>query len=181
MENQIRTFNDFDLILSRCEEIRKKKRKDYGDSWKIFRPSSITDQIYIKAARIRSVQEKKENKVEDPLENEFTGIINYSLMALFQLDRYEKEITDDERFEKIISDIKILLKKKNHDYGEAWRNLRISSMVDLILAKLIRLKQIESNNYSVEVSEEAFASYQDVINYSVFCLILIEEGVSPMK
>lgn len=180
MENQIKTFNDFDVILNQCEEIRKKKRKDYGDSWKIFRPSSITDQIYIKAARIRSVQEKKENRVGEPLKDEFTGMINYSLMALFQLDRREKEITDDERFEKIISEIKILLDKKNHDYGEAWRNLRISSMVDLILAKLIRLKQIESNNYNVQVSEEAFASYQDVINYCVFCLILIREGTDPM-
>lgn len=181
MENQIKTFEDFDKILSRCTELRIKKRNDYGDSWKVFRPSSITDQIFIKAKRLRSIQEKGENKVSDPLDQEFIGMINYSLMAIYQLDHRNETEDDDKRFDNIIIQIKKLLEKKNHDYGEAWRDLRISSMVDLILVKLMRLKQIEGNKYDVKVSEEAFASYQDVINYSVFCLILIEEGVSPMN
>lgn len=143
MENQIKTFNDFDEILSRCTKLRIKKRNDYGDSWKIFRPSSITDQIFIKAKRIRSIQEKRENKVGDPLDQEFIGMINYSLMAIYQLEKRNVKEEDDKRFEDIIAQIKKLLEKKNHDYGEAWRDLRISSMVDLILAKLLRLKQIE--------------------------------------
>jgi hypothetical protein len=191
MENQIKTDEKFDQIILRCQDIRINKRKDYGNAWKKFRPSSMTDQILIKALRIRSVQEKKENKVGDPLDGEFLGIINYSLMALYALDHRGKsnsvesnqEINedDDQKFEEIVIKIKNLLKKKNHDYGEAWRDLRISSMVDLILVKLLRLIQIEANDYSVKISEEAFASYQDVINYCVFCLILIEEGKNPME
>jgi len=168
----------FDEITGECLALMEKKHADYGDSWKIMRPSSLTDQIAIKAMRIRSIQEKQDNKVGDSIDDEFRGILNYSLIALHQL--YEKD-KQNKSFVEIISDTKKLLGNKNHDYGEAWRHMRISSITDLILMKLLRVKQIEENDYVVKNSEKAQASFHDIVNYCVFALIHISEGVSPMK
>lgn len=180
MENQITTIEYFDKITSQCLDLMSKKRQDYGDAWEILRPSSLTDQIYIKAKRIRTVQETGEKKVNDDLNSEFIGMLNYSLMAINQLEK-KHEIPPEEKYFNIVSKIKELLRNKNHDYGEVWRDLRISSIVDLILQKLMRLRKMELNKYQVKVSEDAKSSYQDIVNYCVFALIHIEEGVDPMK
>ncbi len=180
MENQTKTFADFDRIIDICLTLMEKKRKDYGDAWEILRPSSLTDQIFIKAKRIRSIQEKKTQKVIDGMSDEFIGMINYSLMGIWKLDKKEYG-TREEKYASIVADIKKLLENKNHDYGEAWRDLRISTITDLILQKLMRLRQIEENGYDVGVSEQAHASYQDIVNYCVFTLILIEEGADQMN
>ncbi|SFG64612.1 protein of unknown function [Algoriphagus hitonicola] len=150
---------------------------DYGTAWRILRLSSITDQIFIKAQRVRSIQEKGNQKVSDPIVDEFVGIVNYCLIALLQIS-----FKDDERMEipfeelepiydRWVNETKGLLENKNHDYGEAWREMRVSSMTDIILMKLLRVKQIEDNQGQTLVSEGIEANYQDMINYSVFCLI----------
>lgn len=180
MENQVKTASDFDEITTECLVLMERKRKDYGDAWEILRPSSLTDQIYIKAKRLRSIQEKKEKKVEDDLRGEFIGMLNYSLMGISQLEKRRSD-SIEEKYAKIVAEIKKLLEKKNHDYGEAWRDLRISSITDLILQKLMRLRQMETNSYEVKVSEQAQASYQDIVNYCVFALVLMKEGSDPMK
>jgi hypothetical protein len=180
MENQTKTAEDFDKITDECLTLMMKKRHDYGDAWEVLRPSSLTDQIYIKAKRIRSIQEKREKKVDDDLRGEFIGMLNYSLMGISQLEK-RKADSVEEKYSIIVAEIKKLLEKKNHDYGEAWRELRISSITDLILQKLMRLRQMETNGYEVKVSEQARASYEDIVNYCVFALILIQEGVNPMK
>lgn len=179
MKNTIETNEGFKIILAECKEIRTKKRLDYGASWKILRASSVTDQIFIKAKRIRRIQETKKNLVGDTIEGEFIAIINYCLMALYILKHAsvtDEAIDEEVIFDKFIEEIMELLANKNHDYGEAWRDMRISSMTDLILMKLLRLRQIEDNDYKVTSSEEAKASYQDIVNYAVFCLIRIKEG-----
>ncbi|MEN9582188.1 MAG: hypothetical protein RL641_142 [Candidatus Parcubacteria bacterium] len=180
MENQIKTTTDFDDITNECLDLMFKKRLDYGDAWEILRPSSLTDQIFIKAKRIRSVQEKKSQKVKDNLKDEFVGMLNYSLMGISQLEKRASD-TVEQKYQTIVGDIKKLLEIKNHDYGEAWRDLRISSITDLILQKLMRLRQMETNGYEVKVSEHARSSYEDIVNYCVFALILIKEGADPMK
>lgn len=178
---KVTTETLFDEIVEKCLALAEKKYADYGDSWKILRPSSLTDQIFIKAKRIRTIQETKENLVGDPIDSEFIGIVNYSLMGIYNLDHREHQEDMMLGFKRIIKDIRTLLLKKNHDYGEAWRDLRISSMTDLVLQKLFRLRQIETNNYRVSVSEQAKSSYEDIVNYSIFCLILIQEGSDPTK
>jgi hypothetical protein len=171
------TSNEYTQVISRCKELFRKKTIDYGTAWRILRLSSITDQIFIKAQRVRSIQEKGSQKVNDPIVDEFVGIINYCLIALLQIS-----FSDDERMEipfselepvydKWVSDTKGLLENKNHDYGEAWREMRVSSMTDIVLMKLLRVKQIEDNEGQTIVSEGIEANYQDMINYSVFCLI----------
>ena len=158
-----------------------KKNQDYGTAWRILRTSSLTDQIFIKAQRIRTLQEKRESKVGEGIEPEFVGIINYCVMALIQL-----ELKEDERLEldsmeviklydKMLAQTKSLMESKNHDYGEAWRDMRVSSLTDLILMKLLRVKQIEDNQGKTIVSEGIDANYMDMINYSVFALILLSE------
>lgn len=155
------------------------KTKDYGTSWRILRPSSLTDQIFIKAARIRSVTEKQESKVDEPIEDAFQGIVNYGLMALIQLDHPLDSLQEteweygqaEEAYEKYSNEVRELMLKKNHDYGEAWRDLRVSSMNDLILMKLMRIKQIEDNQGKTIVSEGLEGNYMDIINYAMFCLI----------
>ena len=175
METQ--TSNEYTQVISRCKELFRKKTIDYGTAWRILRLSSITDQIFIKAQRVRSIQEKGSQKVNDPIVDEFVGIINYCLIALLQIS-----FSDDERMEipfselepvydKWVSETKGLLENKNHDYGEAWREMRVSSMTDIVLMKLLRVKQIEDNEGQTIVSEGIEANYQDMINYSVFCLI----------
>lgn len=174
---ETKTSNEYKQVIARCKELFRKKTLDYGPAWRILRVSSITDQIFIKAQRIRSIQEKGSQKVDDPIEDEFVGIINYCLIALIQLS-----LKDEDRieipFEKLellydqwASATKALLENKNHDYGEAWRDMRVSSMTDIILMKLYRVKQIEDNQGKTLVSEGIEANYQDMINYSVFCLI----------
>lgn len=185
MELQIKeqvTDLQFDEITKYCRTLFEKKTRDYGTSWRILRLPSLTDQILIKAQRIRSVQEKGENRVGDSIEGELIGILNYSVMALIQID-LEKDTRIDlpleealSGYDKVISETKELLFAKNHDYGEAWRDMRISSMVDIILMKLLRVKQIEDNCGKTLVSEGVGANYRDMINYSLFCLILMAKS-----
>ncbi len=176
------TAEHFKQIIGRCRELFTQKITDYGTAWRILRPSSITDQIYIKAARIRSIQEKGTQKVEDAIEEEFVAIINYCLIALIQLDLQDDdrlELAPQEvmqRYDQKATEIQDLLSRKNHDYGEAWRNMRVSSMTDIILMKLLRIKQIEDNQGKTLASEGVTGGYQDILNYSVFCLILMESG-----
>ncbi len=170
------TIKDFKKIISICKDIYLKKSEDYGSAWRILRTPSLTDQIFIKAQRIRSIQEKKKMKVNENIENEFIGIINYCIMAIIQMeykdDKIDLELSELENLYNTYSEeILDLLSKKNHDYGEAWKEMRISSMTDIILMKLYRTKQIESNNGKTLISEGIKANYQDIVNYSVFCLI----------
>src|SRR5690606_19192574 len=154
----------------------KKKTIDYGTAWRILRPPSVTDQIFIKAQRIRSIQEKGNQKVEDPIREEFIGIVNYCLIALMQigLQRDSRlELAYDELeplYDQWVEETRELLENKNHDYGEAWRDMRISSITDIILMKVYRVKQIEKHQGKTLVSEGIEANYQDIINYAVFCL-----------
>jgi len=176
------TEQHYQEIISTCKEIFAKKTKDYGTAWRILRLPSITDQILIKAQRIRSVQEKGEQKIQEDISNEFIGIINYCLIALIQiqmLEREEMEISYDELeplYDKYSLETLNLLKAKNHDYGEAWRDMRVSSITDIILMKLMRVKQIEDNQGATIISEGVDANYQDMINYAVFCLIKLGEN-----
>jgi len=178
MQNTVKQYNE---VLNVCRTLFVNKMKDYGSAWRILRLPSLTDQIFIKAQRIRGLQQNTERKVDEGEESEFIGIINYSIMALIQLEKGVVEQPDlnldvatllyDEHF-KITRE---LMEAKNHDYGEAWREMRISSLTDLILQKLLRVKQIEDNEGKTLVSEGIDANYQDMINYSVFALILLKE------
>lgn len=164
-------------VINVCREIFSKKTKDYGTAWRILRPSSLTDQIFIKAQRIRTIQETGENKVGESVEQEFVAIVNYCLMAIIQIREKElKEIDIDadlaiSLFDKYSTEAFDLMMKKNHDYGEAWRDMRVSSLTDLILMKILRVKQIEDNNGATLISEGIDANYFDMLNYSVFSLI----------
>ena len=173
------TLHQFDQIEKLCFDLFLKKAKDYGTAWRILRTSSLTDQIYIKAQRIRSIQEKGVAKVDEGIVPEFIGIINYSVMALIQLeigvaDSFEDILSVDEAaklYLKYIHNAKELMLNKNHDYGEAWRNMRVESLTDIILMKLLRIKQIEDNGGNTIVSEGLDANYYDIVNYAVFALI----------
>ena len=155
--------------------------QDYGTAWRILRVSSITDQIFIKAQRIRSIEEKGSQKVDEGVESEFLGIINYAVIALIQLElgnESQLEMSSEEvirHFDFHVTSAKSLMENKNHDYGEAWRGMRTSSMTDLILMKLLRIKQIEDNQGKTLISEGVPANYYDIINYAVFALIKISE------
>ncbi|MFT4833618.1 MAG: hypothetical protein ACI83W_000372 [Marinoscillum sp.] len=178
------TISQYNEIIASCKELFEKKTHDYGTAWRILRLSSITDQIFIKAQRIRSIQDKGLQKVGDDIPSEFIGIINYCIIALIQMELTEKDPMEltykrvGPKYEEAASRTRELLTNKNHDYGEAWRDMRVSSMTDLILMKLLRVKQIEDNAGKTLVSEGIDANYQDMINYSVFCLIKIKEGKS---
>ena len=173
------TENQFDFVIKNCLEIFSNKMKDYGSAWRILRLPSLTDQIYIKAQRIRSIQNNKTQKIDEGQASEFVGIINYSVMSLIQIDLGVVDEPDMDidtaviNYKKHIEIVKSLMKDKNHDYGEAWRDMRISSLTDLIIQKLLRVKQIEDNNGETLISEGVDANYQDIINYSVFALILL--------
>ena len=173
------TIVEYKNIISSCKEIFLKKYKDYGSAWRILRLPSITDQIFIKAQRIRTIQEKNLMKVDEGIENEFIGIINYSMIAIIQLNFQDDERIEipfeelDSLYDSSSNETVKLLENKNHDYDEAWRDMRVSSMLDIILMKLYRTKQIENNNGKTIISEGVKANYQDIINYSVFCLIKI--------
>jgi hypothetical protein len=170
---------EYSEIIKRCFDVFSKKNKDYGTSWSILRLPSITDQIYIKAQRIRTLQENGFSKVDEGQESEFLGIINYCIMAVMLSQRNVNAATDLEQAYMAISDeIKHLLFNKNHDYGEAWRNMRVSSMTDIILMKLLRIKQIEDNEGKTIISEGVISGYMDIVNYSVFCLIKLSQNKS---
>lgn len=176
------TSKQYDTIVSNCRNLYTKKLKDYGTAWRIFRLPSLTDQIYIKAMRIRTLQETDVRKIAEDEIGEFIAIINYSIMALIQIDKgvaKYPDLTESEAIElydKHAMITKNLMINKNHDYGEAWRDMRISSLTDIILQKLLRIKQIEDNKGKTIVSEGVDANYQDIINYAVFSLILTEEN-----
>ncbi|HOO83118.1 MAG TPA: DUF1599 domain-containing protein [Prolixibacteraceae bacterium] len=175
-----KTNEQYDHVIEICRGIFEKKMKDYGIAWRILRATSMTDQIYIKAQRIRSIEEKGTQQIDDDIRSEFIGIINYCSMALIQLELGPSETEDlnpDETLNKYLGYLqtaKALMMRKNHDYGEAWRNMRISSYTDLILMKLKRTKQIEDNMGKTIASEGIDANYLDMINYAVFAMIKIE-------
>lgn len=175
------TSKQYDAVINQCRSLFIKKMKDYGAAWRILRLPSLTDQIFIKAQRIRSLQQAAERKVDEGEASEFIGIINYSIMALVQLELGIVEQPDLDLEEAVAQyDAKIAITKqlmldKNHDYGEAWRDMRVSSLTDLILQKLLRVKQIEDNQGKTLVSEGIDANYQDMINYAVFALIHLED------
>jgi len=173
-----KTIFEYDSIIKKCEDIFAKKMKDYGSAWRILRISSLTDQIFIKAQRIRSIEDKGLQKVDEGVIPEFIGIVNYSIIGLIQLElgvaEQEEEIQYDQvmnLFDKYALKAKKLMLDKNHDYGEAWRDMRGSSLTDLILQKLLRVKQIEDNDRSTLISEGIDANYLDMLNYAVFALI----------
>jgi hypothetical protein len=173
------TSQQYDSVIAICRSLFINKMKDYGSAWRILRLPSLTDQIYIKAQRIRSLQENDVRKIEEDETGEFIGIINYSIMALIQLELGVVDQPDidaekaTELFDAKVKMTKQLMEDKNHDYGEAWREMRVSSLTDLILQKLLRVKQIEDNKGKTLVSEGIEANYQDMINYAVFALILM--------
>jgi hypothetical protein len=175
------TTEQYDSALEKCESLFRKKTSDYGTAWRILRPSSLTDQIFIKASRIRTLQEVAEAKVDEGIVPEFIGIVNYSLMALIQCELPEGHSLElpveeaNSRFSEAAKTTRDLMLKKNHDYGEAWRDMRVSSLTDLILMKLLRVKQIEDNDGKTVVSEGVDANYMDIANYALFALILIAE------
>jgi len=177
-----RTSEQYDAVITQCRILFVNKMKDYGSAWRILRLPSLTDQIFIKAQRIRQLQENEVKKVDEDEIPEFIGIINYSIMALIQL---EEGVADEPDFnveeatnlyDKHVQITKSLMEDKNHDYGEAWREMRVSSLTDLILQKLLRVKQIEDNLGKTIVSEGIDANYQDMINYAVFALILMRQN-----
>ena len=176
------TSKEYDMVIATCRALFINKMKDYGCAWRILRLPSLTDQIYIKAQRIRSLQENEVRKIDEDETGEFIGIINYSIMALIQLELGVADQPDlsvekaTELYDAKVKLTKDLMEDKNHDYGEAWRDIRVSSLTDLILQKLLRVKQIEDNKGKTLVSEGIDANYQDMINYSVFALILMGFG-----
>ena len=175
------TSQEYDAVITICRDLFTKKTKDYGTAWRILRLPSLTDQIFIKAQRIRSLQENEVRKVDEGEASEFIGIINYCIMALIQIEKGIAE-QPDLKFEEAIqlynekiALTKQLMEDKNHDYGEAWRDMRVSSLTDLILQKLLRVKQIEDNKGKTLVSEGIDANYQDMVNYAVFAMIHLKE------
>ena len=172
------TLAQYDACLATCEDLFKQKTKDYGTAWRILRPSSLTDQIFIKANRIRTIQKVGESKVDEGIEMEFVGIVNYCFMAMLQCrlpedSPLEMSVTEANRlYDNAKDETRALMQKKNHDYGEAWRDMRISSLTDLILMKVLRVKEIENNNGQTLVSEGIEANYMDMANYALFALIL---------
>jgi hypothetical protein len=171
------TTQQYDAAISQCKDIFLKKMKDYGTAWRNLRPTSLTDQIFIKAQRIKSIEEKGTQKINDDIKGEYIGIINYCLIALIQLELGNDTRVDlpyaevESLYLKHIGITRQLMLDKNHDYGEAWRDMRVSSLTDLILMKIFRVKQIEDNKGKTLVSEGVDANYMDMINYSVFALI----------
>lgn len=179
MANQ--TLEQYNQIIVRCRDIYSKKTKDYGTSWRIQRPSSLTDQLFIKAKRIRGIEERGVTKVKEGVEGEYMGLVNYGLMALIQLDLTIETGLElglekaEQLYDKYVNTTRELMLRKNHDYGEAWRDMRITSLTDLILTKLLRVKRIEDNQGRTLISEGVAANYQDIINYAIFALIKLEE------
>jgi len=176
------TTKQFDEVMTSCRDIFVKKTKDYGTSWRVMRPKSLTDQIFIKAKRIQTIDNKGKNLVQDSIDDDYKGIINYCILALIQIalkDDAEVELSPTRAtnlFDGKVQEIKDLMLMKNHDYGEAWRDMRVSSFTDLVLMRLMRLKQIEDNNGSTLISEGPESNYMDIVNYCVFALIKLGEN-----
>jgi len=176
------TSKQYDAVISECRSLFSKKMQDYGSAWRILRLSSLTDQIFIKAQRTRSLQQNAERRVDEGERSEFIGIINYSIMALIQLELGVADQPDLDleialkQYDHHANICKKLMINKNHDYGEAWRDMRVSSLTDLILQKLLRVKQIENNHGKTLVSEGLEANYQDMVNYAVFAMVHLGEG-----
>jgi hypothetical protein len=174
------TSQEYDAVIAVCKSLFLKKTKDYGTAWRILRPQSITDQLFIKAQRIRTLEEKKVAKVDEGITSEYIAIVNYCVIAMMQLnltaaDPYELELPlVASLFDQHVKITKDLMMDKNHDYGEAWRDMRISSLTDLILMKILRVKQIEDNAGATLASEGVYANYQDMLNYAVFALIKLD-------
>ncbi len=175
------TNKQYNSAILACKDIFLTKMKDYGTAWRVLRPESLTDQLYIKANRIRSIQGKGTHKIGEDEWPEFIGIVNYAVIALIQLEPGDGEDLDmdhgevEKLYDKYVSQAKSLMMDKNHDYGEAWRNMRVSSLADIILMKLLRVKQIEDNKGKTFISEGVDANYYDIINYAVFALIKLSE------
>ena len=175
------TSKQYDAVIEKCRSLYINKLKDYGSAWRILRLPSLTDQIFIKAQRIRQLQQNSTRKVDEGEVSEFMGIVNYSVMALIQLEKgvaEQPDLSADEAislYDRHVAITKSLMEDKNHDYGEAWRDMRVSSLTDLILQKLLRVKQIEDNKGKTIVSEGIDANYQNMINYAVFALIHLKE------
>lgn len=180
MEEQ--TVSEYKQVIKACKDIFLKKTQDYGTAWRVLRLPSITDQIFIKAQRIRSIQVKGAQKVDDDILEEFIGIINYCVIALIQMNLKETDPMEmaveelEPLYDRYVNETMELLMNKNHDYGEAWRDMRVASITDIVLMKLLRVKQIEDNQGKTIISEGIDANYMDMINYAVFCMILM--GVS---
>ena len=178
------TAHEYGMVMDICRQLFQKKAQDYGTAWRILRLPSLTDQIYIKANRLRSIQMAGVQKVADPMEGEFIGIVNYCIMALIQMERgvaQEQDLSAEEAlvaYNAQTAKIQSLMEAKNHDYGEAWRDMRISSLTDLILQKLLRVKQMEDNQGQTLVSEGIDANYQDMVNYAAFALIKLHFNAS---
>jgi len=181
------TSQQYDSVIKQCKDIFLKKMHDYGTAWRVLRTSSLTDQIFIKAQRIRSIEQKGTQKVEEDISSEYIGIINYCVISLIQ-----NALHDDSRmelpanevsvlFDKHMKETKDLMENKNHDYGEAWRDMRVSSLTDLILMKILRVKQIEDISGKTLISEGVEANYMDMINYAVFALIKLKEQSGELK
>ena len=174
------TLNHYDNIIADCKSLFKKKLVDYGSAWRILRLPSLTDQIFIKAQRIRSIQLNEIQKVDEGQADEFIGIVNYSIMALIQIEKGHSEIPDLDNdecivlYDKMSEKTRSLMLNKNYDYGEAWREMRVSSLTDLILQKLLRVKQIDKNKGNTLVSEGVDANFADIVNYAVFALIHLQ-------
>lgn len=175
------TSSQYDHAIGRCKRIFISKSKDYGTSWRVMRLSSITDQIFIKAQRIRNIEETGVQKIGDDIESEYIGIINYCIMGLIQIELKDSTNLDlpieqlTVLYEKYVLHTKQLMEEKNHDYGEVWRDMRVSTFTDILLVRLMRIKQIEDNKGQTIMSEGIDANLQDMINYSVFALIRIDE------
>ncbi len=181
------TSEQYQEVLNDCKDIFFKKMHDYGTAWRILRTSSLTDQIFIKANRIRTIQDLRKSLVNEGVDSEFIGIVNYCIMALIQLELGHNDNLDLDKktttqlYDKYANEAFELMLNKNHDYGEAWRDMRISSLTDLILMKLLRIKQIEDNEGKTLISEGIDANYFDMINYSIFALILIGENAGTFQ
>ncbi len=181
------TSRQYNQAVDRCKDIFLKKMQDYGSAWRVLRPSSITDQIFIKAQRIRSLEDKLEKKIDESIESEYIGIVNYAVIALIQIEIRQDAPMELEKsnaqkyYEHHLDKAKSLMMDKNHDYGEAWRDMRVSSMTDLILMKILRTKQIEDNKGSTLISEGVDANYYDMINYAIFALIKLQEAHDSTK
>jgi len=182
MQNTINTEQQYEAVIGTCRDLFLKKTRDYGTSWRVLRPISITDQIFIKAQRIRTIQEKQHQKIGDDIRSEFIGIINYGIIGLIQLELGDVDADDLDvsTVEILYNDkayhTKMVMQDKNHDYGEAWRDMSQEGFVDLILMKLLRVRQILRNDGRTLVSEGIDANFTDIINYAVFALILLKEG-----
>lgn len=175
------TTGQYDEVVSACRQVFVKKMQDYGPSWRILRPMSITDQLFIKANRIRSIEEKGEAKIDEGVSPEYMALVNYSIIGLIQIEKgaaNEPDMATEEAsklYDHYIGEAKDLMEKKNHDYGEAWRDMRLKSLTDLILVKVLRIKQIEDNDGRTLVSEGVDSNLYDMINYAIFALIKLSE------